>query len=112
MKSLFAVLMTAFFVYSLSACDDSTVSDDPPTVVDDTHDASASTDVVVEDVSSGETDETSLDTTQEETSSETTADTSDDVPEEPEEPEQLPADPTEDPDQEASYYEFPAWHIP
>ena len=28
------------------------------------------------------------------------------------ESEQLPSDPTEDPGQEASYYEFPAWHIP
>ena len=32
--------------------------------------------------------------------------------EEQEEPSQLPSDPTENPDQESSYYEFPAWHIP
>ena len=37
----------------------------------------------------------------------------DDAPtEEVMESEQLPSDPTEDPGQEASYYEFPAWHIP
>ena len=28
------------------------------------------------------------------------------------EPSQLPSDPTEDPDQESSYYEFPAWNVP
>ena len=70
MKSLFAVLMTAFFVYSLSACDNSSDPVDPPGDVDVATDASVSTDVVVDDVLSGETDETGTDTTQEETSGE------------------------------------------
>ena len=32
--------------------------------------------------------------------------------EEIDEPSQLPSDPTEDPDQESSFYEFPAWNVP
>ena len=32
--------------------------------------------------------------------------------EEDEESQQLPSDPTEDPDQESSFYEFPAWNVP
>ena len=111
MKSLFAVLMTVFFVYSLSACDNSSDPVDPPGDVDVATDASVSTDVVVDDVLSGETDETGTDATQEETSGED-ASAAGDLPEAPEEEEQLPSDPTENPDQEASYYEFPAWHIP
>jgi len=107
MKSLFAVLMTAFFVYSLSACGDSTDDSDSSNVADLTQDTSVSADVAVED----ESDASDLDTAQEEAAGETAGTEENDIPEVPED-EQLPSDPTEDPDQEASFYEFPAWHIP
>jgi hypothetical protein len=105
MKSLFAVLTIAVFGYNLLACNDSmnkesTIEVQDTTVsLDTTSEASDVEDDGVNklDVNSGETSDRSSGST--------------DVPLEEQE-EQLPFDPTEDPDQEASYYEFPAWHIP
>ena len=110
MKSLFAVLVTAFFVYSLVACD---AADSNSPVVEDVHDTSVSTDTTAPEDSTVESDAEATEATQADALDESTAASLDAAEElEPEEKEQLPSDPTEDPDQEASYYEFPAWHIP
>lgn len=111
MKNLFAVLLTVVFAATqMTACTDSdkTVAESPAA------DAAQTLDVVsTEDIVSDGLDGVDAQTTEEVTSETDSVENSSDVTvTEVDEPEQLPSDPTDDPDQESSYYEFPAWHIP
>ena len=99
MKSLFAVLVTAFFVSIMIGCEPADPSADAaltPNAQGDVASVDAGTlneDALVSiDLVSGN-------------------DEGQQAPEESEGHEELPSDPTENPG-EASYYEFPAWHIP
>ena len=109
MKSLFAVLMTVFFVYSLSACGDSTEGETAP--AENVQDSSVVSDADDGDVLLLEDGASDAETQLGEETHEA-SEVSEAAPEELDEKEQLPSDPTEDPDQQASFYEFPAWHIP
>ena len=108
MKKLFVILATATFICShLAACSDLSSADEQSRDVFDTlsqdvdadrdnsdWDASPPEDTIAaaEDVSGVDVDVLAE------------ADVDD--------PQNLPSDPTEDPDQESSYYEFPAWNVP
>tara|TARA_A100001515_G_scaffold139889_1_gene134989 strand:- start:441 stop:773 length:333 start_codon:yes stop_codon:yes gene_type:complete len=103
----FAVVFLAFV--ALIACDDShtaeiinydtnsTESVDEAFTDDESENVSATSDVISQDADSV------WDITPSDVNNQ---------PEEAQQSSQLPSDPTEDPDQESSYYEFPAWHIP
>ena len=103
----FAVVFLAFV--ALIACDDSHTAEiinydtnsaesvDEAFTDDESENVSATIDVVSHDIDSA------WDSTQSDVNNQ---------PEETQESSQLPSDPTEDPDQESSFYEFPAWHIP
>ena len=108
MKSLFAVLVTVFFMSTVFGCGDDT---DTPAAADVAagvqEDTTVSDDVgaSVEDVAATDDDVVESDTTE-------STDAGESAPEGEVPQEELPSDPTEDPDQESSFYEFPAWQVP
>lgn len=113
MKKLFVILATATFICShLAACNDLGSADEQSRDVFDT----LSQDVVA-DRADAERDNSNRDASPPE---DATA-AAEDVPgvdvdvlaeADVDDPQNLPSDPTEDPDQESSYYEFPAWNVP
>ena len=112
MKNRFTVLlMTTFTIAQMVACSDSdsTGSESHETDVVQNLDVTSTEDVIENDGTSEEVlqplEDAASDNDAGESSSDVTA-------VEVDESEQLPADPTEDPEQESSYYEFPAWNIP
>ena len=107
MKSWFAVLVTVFFMSTVFGCGDDTDTPAATNVAADVQeDAAASDDVgaSVEDVTASD-DAVEVDTAE-------SSDVDESTPEGDEPQEELPSDPTEDPDQESSFYEFPAWQVP
>ena len=113
MKNLFTVLlMLSFATTQMAACSDSDSVENTPS---DTTVAQNLDSASVEDVVDGADVSEDAVSPVEETLSVDAVESSTDVTvteiDEPEQ-EQLPSDPTEDPGQESSYYEFPAWHIP
>ena len=103
MKSLFAVLATAFFVSTaLSCCSEDIIT---PLVTDATNGAQEDTITADASVSTEDVPVSTDEALDGDGGGQPT-------PEESDEQEELPSDPTEFPGEEASYYEFPAWHIP
>ena len=107
MKNLLIILIVVFGSIYFVACGDSVdsqeqhqdyVADQNLDTPEDAPDDSISLDVIDQVDALADWDTVSVDVSNQ--------------PEESEEPNQLPSDPTEDPDQESSFYEFPAWHIP
>jgi hypothetical protein len=118
MMKLFTVCMTVFFMFAISACSDDV---DVQTTGDGQLDASAveadvnDSDAVATDTLS-EDDVEALDAVAGEveavgdvTSTDTTGD---DIVNVENDVEQIQEDPTEDPNDDSSFYEFPAWEIP
>ncbi len=109
MKNLFAVLSAMLLIFGPTACEDSGAPSSDTSRFQDSSTADSSTDTG----DSSEADDAAEDASNvdaEDTSDVESIDVLDDAPEVPEE--SLPSDPTENPEGEASYYEFPAWHIP
>ena len=119
MMKLFTVCMTVFFMFAISACSDDV---DVQTTGDDQLDAS----VVEADVDNS--DAVAVDTLSEDSAEALDADsaneveavddvastdtTGDDIVNVENDVEQIQEDPTEDPNDDSSFYEFPAWEIP
>ena len=112
MKNRFTVLlMTTFTIAQMVACSDSdsTGSESYETDVVQNLDVTSTEDVIENDGTSEEV----LQPLEDAASDNDAVESSSDVTVvEVDESEQLPSDPTEDPEQESSYYEFPAWNIP
>lgn len=109
MKNLLIISMVAFTCNHLVACDSEVVApeqlQDPSSIQDlDAH--------ISSDVSSDADLLENIAQKDAEAAWDVTPGGLDSQAEDPKETNQLPSDPTEDPDQESSFYEFPAWHIP
>ncbi len=109
MKNLLTVSIVAFICSHLGACGDSNVSQTPSQGPSETQNVSSDLDG---DTSDGASSDSDVEHVGIEDGWDVAPDTAESPTADAQEPNQLPSDPTEDPGQEASFYEFPAWNIP
>ena len=108
MKNLFAVLTAVFLTFGPTACEDSSsLPNDSDLMVSDSQGTLDSLQDLDQEDSSDQSDDLASQEVKDESSDDAEVLEEQDVAKET-----LPSDPTEDPEGESSFYEFPAWHIP